>query len=214
MGSGPRWASTTAGSSSGTRDRQSDASTGAQREAKSSPWPSPPKAIAWRPARPQALSSSGRSLPLPPRGSWRIGIARSTPWPSTPAGRGWRRAGRTGPRLLRVEGERRVAVGEAEGRVSVWSPGQDRAPVELGRLSGWIPSLAFSPDGSRLAAGSYDGETHVWTLSWRQLLGILRHSTSACLSPDERRTYLGETATTARAAADRCERARGEGFHP
>ena len=38
--------------------------------------------------------------------------------------------------------------------------------VELTRfaLADWVSSVAFDPTGRRLAAGDYDGTTHVWTL--------------------------------------------------
>lgn len=103
----------------------------------------------------------------------------------------------------------RVAVGDAEGRVSLWSPEENRSPATLGQLRGEILTLAFSPDGSRLVAGSSAGEAKIWTVSWPMLLDLLRASTTACLTPEQRVTYLAESPSAASAGAERCEGRQG-----
>ena len=57
------------------------------------------------------------------------------------------------------------------GLVSVWDTRSWRRVAVVARASGNAPSsVAFSPDGSRLAVGWYDGSAGVWSLSTRARL--------------------------------------------
>lgn len=69
-------------------------------------------------------------------------------------------------------------------------------------------ALAFAPDGSRLAVDGADG-VRIWPLRWSDAMRALAASSSACLSEDKRRLFLDQTARTARAAWEACERAHG-----
>src|SRR5262249_3489127 len=70
-----------------------------------------------------------------------------------------------------------LAAGNADGRIRFWDPatGQERTTVEahgpsLDTDNSGVRSLAFSPDGGRLASGATDRTVMVWeTASWRLL---------------------------------------------
>jgi WD40 repeat protein len=69
-----------------------------------------------------------------------------------------------------------------------------------GNLRNWTSSLAFSPDGALLAAGSSDASAGVWSVaSGRQLLtlnGQTDHITSVAFSPDGRQVLTASTDQT------------------
>jgi len=48
--------------------------------------------------------------------------------------------------------------------IQLWDVSARKIKAELVGPMGGICALAFSPDGSRLAAGSYDNKAHVWDL--------------------------------------------------
>ena len=50
------------------------------------------------------------------------------------------------------------------GRVVVWTVAGGAVAVELGGHNGPVISLAFSPDGTRLAALGTDGQIYVWSM--------------------------------------------------
>jgi WD40 repeat protein len=55
---------------------------------------------------------------------------------------------------------------------------RDLTPQGLAPLTGatdWVNSVAFSPDGTVLAAGSSDDSVRLWDVSTRRMLGTLRH---------------------------------------
>lgn len=122
-----------------------------------------------------------------------------------------------GPKILTLAiapGGTLVALGRDDGRVTLWQPQGTRSPAELGRLEGAVLSLAFSPDGSRLVAGSTAGEAKVWTVSWPRLLDQLRASTRACLTAEQRLTYLAESRAQAQARELACTRGQSRSVVP
>jgi WD40 repeat protein/DNA-binding SARP family transcriptional activator len=85
-----------------------------------------------------------------------------------------------------------VAVGSpdraSQQRVTVWSADTSEQVATLAGHTGGINDLAFSADGSRLAAASVDGTTRIWDATTGDLLltlgGHLGHLTSVSFSPD------------------------------
>ena len=74
-----------------------------------------------------------------------------------------------------------AAVGAANDRLYVLSL-QDAAPPTAVNAGGSILSLAFSPDGERIAATFPDGAGRVWNTSDRSLIGEFRIASKASLS--------------------------------
>jgi WD40 repeat protein/DNA-binding SARP family transcriptional activator len=75
------------------------------------------------------------------------------------------------------------------GRVVMWNVA-DRAPVRTVRSEDWVFSVAFSPDGTRLAAGNQFGRVQIWDIGTGQNEGTLTGSLSEvwdlAYSPDGR----------------------------
>ena len=104
---------------------------------------------------------------------------------------------------------RRVALGDRDGAVTIL-PADDRGErVELGETGDAVSSLAWSADGRRLITGSAGGRVLIWPVSWRDLLNYLKEATTACLTAEQRRQYLGEAFSDARREFQRCEEAHG-----
>src|SRR5438876_3907563 len=65
---------------------------------------------------------------------------------------------------------------------------QGQSPLTLRGHSGWISSLAYSPDGKRLASGSADKTVKIWTIPSGEETATLRGHTdyvsSVAISPD------------------------------
>ncbi|MBI4953997.1 MAG: WD40 repeat domain-containing protein [Myxococcales bacterium] len=61
---------------------------------------------------------------------------------------------------------RSVVVGGTGKTLYRWVPGGgERSLAEIGRLEGAVNSLAFSPDGTRVASGAADGTVRIWRTS-------------------------------------------------
>ena len=79
-----------------------------------------------------------------------------------------------------------------------------------GLARGWAgESAAFSPEGTKIVTTSVDTTARVWSVGWKGLVGILRESTTACLTVDQRTRYLGEDVEEAKAEWEGCERGYG-----
>ena len=70
-----------------------------------------------------------------------------------------------------------LAISIFNGTVVLWScsPGEEPrslGQVIIGHTDAW--SVAFSPDGQRLAVGLADGNIHIWDIQHRILVGVLK----------------------------------------
>ena len=103
---------------------------------------------------------------------------------------------------------RAIVAGLMLGSVQVVSlEGGD--PLTLRSPRDRIDAVGFSPDGRRLIASASREGVSVWPLLWRDLLQLIRHETTACLSVDNRVRLLGETPADAGTAFTACERRNG-----
>ena len=98
---------------------------------------------------------------------------------------------------FRPDGER---LATSAGRtVRVWNAATGQEILTLPSLEGSVTRIAYSPDGSRLAAASLDGSVKVWDAITGETFLTLRGHTNAVFgvaySPDGRRlvTAAGET---------------------
>jgi dipeptidyl aminopeptidase/acylaminoacyl peptidase len=103
----------------------------------------------------------------------------------------------------------RVVTASYDHTARVWRADGTGKPVVLRGHEGGVKSAAFSPDGTRVVTASSDHTARVWRADWATLIDLLRESTSACLTPADRRRYLGESEDEARAAWEVCERRHG-----
>ena len=55
---------------------------------------------------------------------------------------------------------------------------------------GAVSSVAFSPDGSRLASVGAEGVVRVWALDLDELVRIAKHELTRALTDDECRQFL------------------------
>ena len=102
-----------------------------------------------------------------------------------------------------------VVTGGGDGSLYVW-PAQGGGPAEVLPAHGdSVHALAFDPRGDRLASAGADGRVIVWARSDADLQARVGAATSACLSPAQRQTLLGEPADAATARAAACESAAG-----
>jgi WD40 repeat protein len=58
-----------------------------------------------------------------------------------------------------------LAVGDASGRITLFDTESGSVVQIIAAHSDLVAGLAFSPDGSRLASGSYDSTIRVWAIS-------------------------------------------------
>ena len=70
---------------------------------------------------------------------------------------------------LQASGEQRVIVG-SDNSVRLWSVGDGKLVRELKGHANAVFALAFSPDGSRLASGGFDGALLLWNVADGQQL--------------------------------------------
>jgi WD40 repeat protein len=105
----------------------------------------------------------------------------------------------------------RILVINRDG-VRIWRTDGRSEPVFLeGEL---FLSASFNRDASRVLTfqrpfEEQTGTALLWRISWPGLINYLRSSTHACLTPEQRRQYLGEPKESASAAFKHCERQYG-----
>ncbi len=84
---------------------------------------------------------------------------------------------------------RRVAIGDGSGFVRLWTPGTPAARPRVVRATpiGGVDSVAFSPDGSVVAAAASDASVRVWEADGTPLTTLWGHEAemrSVAFSPD------------------------------
>jgi Tol biopolymer transport system component len=86
--------------------------------------------------------------------------------------------------------------------VTIWNAETGAEIKTLGAISNWITSLAFSPDGKRLVAGTWESGIKIWEVqSGGELKTLTGHTgwiNAAAWSPDGRRILSGSDDATAR----------------
>ena len=117
--------------------------------------------------------------------------------------------GRHGERVTRVsfssDGAYVVsASGDATARV--WRADGAGQPQVLAGHGARVTAAAFSPDDSAVVTASEDGTARLWLISADGLERALRDTVAACLRPQVRRDYLGESLGAARRAYEACRR--------
>jgi WD40 repeat protein len=110
--------------------------------------------------------------------------------------------------VFRPDGTHVVTASE-DGTAQIWAADGSGEPVVLRGPRGPVSYAAFSPDGARVVTASADGLVRIWAVGAKLLQALLRQATSACLEPELRVNYLGETRERATATYDQCRRCVG-----
>ena len=97
-----------------------------------------------------------------------------------------------------------------DGTARVWAADGTGESVVLRGHEGAVLSAAWSPDGTYIVTASEDGTARVWAAGETLLRALSRRATNACLEPEFRFSYLGETKDEARAIYQRCRRCVGD----
>ena len=116
-------------------------------------------------------------------------MRRSSGWPSPPMASGWPRA----PRIGR----------SGSGTSTTLTP-RESLPTQ----ADWVEALAFSPDGTRLALGRYDGSLALWDLS-RAGSRAPRRARAWCSASRRSRSPPGRRSWSATSRSTRPSRAAG-----
>jgi cytochrome c len=83
----------------------------------------------------------------------------------------------------------RMATAGADAKVAIWTPGRQQPDRAFEGHAAPIVSLAVSPDGARLASGSWDHSVRVWSLgdgAQQVLEGHAQNVNGVAFTPDER----------------------------
>jgi WD40 repeat protein len=83
----------------------------------------------------------------------------------------------------------------------VWDAHSGAEVFTLKGHTGWVLSASFSPDGSRVVTGSWDGTARVWDAkTGAEVLTLKGHNyvNSASFSPDGSRIVTGSNDSTAK----------------
>lgn len=84
-------------------------------------------------------------------------------------------------------GEKRIALGDSEGRVQIW-PGTGGQPVVSKRAYNPVWDVRCSPDGKLLTTLSNNGDLHLWEIATGRVRdrfpGDLHHPVGAAFTPD------------------------------
>ena len=84
-------------------------------------------------------------------------------------------------------GEKRIALGDSEGRVQIW-PGTGGQPVVSKRAYNPVWDVRCSPDGKLLTTLSNNGDVHLWEIATGRVRdrfpGDLHHPVGAAFTPD------------------------------
>ena len=103
-----------------------------------------------------------------------------------------------------------VATGLNDGSARISRLDLSDETIVLRGNRGPMDAVAFTPDGHRLATARARGTTaRLWLIDWGEFTHALRAATTACLTVDQRVTYLDESPGKARAARAACERRFG-----
>jgi WD40 repeat protein len=97
-----------------------------------------------------------------------------------------------------------VVTSSNDGSARVWNSETGWEEVTLPHATA-VLSAQFADDSRRILTASAGGEVRSWAIGWLELRTTLRGRTSACLTDEQRRRYLGETPEMALRAFDGCE---------
>ena len=105
---------------------------------------------------------------------------------------------------------RAVVTVSTDGTTRVWSASDGRQMLLLTRHRSPLEALDVSADGRYVVSASYNGLLEVHRLrTWEGLRATLAGSSTACLSPEQRRRYLSETGDLSWGRYAQCERSFG-----
>jgi WD40 repeat protein len=165
-------------------------------------------------------SFSGANRPMVGPGAFSSDGSRLVTWDTSASATVWSFSRRT-PRSL--DGHqasltgvafspdgRRIVTSSMDGSSRIWNVGDDDEPVVLVDDGEPILSAAFSADSKVVFTISTNGTLRRWsTVSYGALTEALKASTSQCLQPNFRESFLGMSPREAMESTSLCEAERG-----
>ncbi|WP_428266717.1 WD40 repeat domain-containing protein, partial [Haliangium sp.] len=88
----------------------------------------------------------------------------------------------------------RVLTASLDGTARLWPADGVGEPLVLAEHAEGLHEAGFSPDGMRVITASEDGTARLWLIGVPAIERALRSAYDACLPPDVRQRYLGESA--------------------